>query len=255
MRIAAVGDVHLAEDARGLLRPALDKVRDLADVLLLAGDLTRHGTLDEAQVVADEFRDLGVPVVAVLGNHDHHSDLADAITELLEQSGITMLEGSSTTITIDGGTLGIAGIKGFGGGFAGKCASAFGERQMKDFAHHTEEVAARLGAALSTLDTDVRVVLTHYAPIPDTLEGEPREIYPFLGSYLIGEQIDDFAVDLAVHGHAHAGCERGTTPGGVLVRNVAQPVVHSAYKVYGLEPSSTSRDHAAVRVSKPSFEV
>jgi putative phosphoesterase len=234
MRIAAVGDVHLAEDARGLLRPALDKLHEHADVLLLAGDLTRHGTVEEASVVADEFRDLGVPVIAVLGNHDHHSDAADEITALLESRDITVLEGTTATVAVDGQTLGVAGIKGFGGGFAGKCASAFGERQMKDFAGHTVEVAAELRRALSTLETDIRVALTHYSPISDTLHGEPPEIYPFLGSYLLGEPIDEFGVDLAVHGHAHAGRERGTTPGGVRVRNVAQPVIHSAYAVYGI---------------------
>jgi Icc-related predicted phosphoesterase len=226
--------VHLAEDARGLLRPALDKLHEHADVLLLAGDLTRHGTVEEASVVADEFRDLGVPVIAVLGNHDHHCDAADEITALLESRDITVLEGTTATVAVDGQTLGVAGIKGFGGGFAGKCASAFGERQMKDFAGHTVEVAAELRRALSTLETDIRVALTHYSPISDTLHGEPPEIYPFLGSYLLGEPIDEFGVDLAVHGHAHAGRERGTTPGGVRVRNVAQPVIHSAYAVYGI---------------------
>ncbi|AWK72635.1 metallophosphoesterase [Rhodococcus oxybenzonivorans] len=234
MRIAAVGDVHLAEDARGLLRPALDKLHEHADVLLLAGDLTRHGTVEEASVVADEFRDLGVPVIAVLGNHDHHCDAADEITALLESRDITVLEGTTATVAVDGQTLGVAGVKGFGGGFAGKCASAFGERQMKDFAGHTVEVASELRRALSTLETDIRVALTHYSPISDTLHGEPPEIYPFLGSYLLGEPIDEFGVDLAVHGHAHAGRERGTTPGGVRVRNVAQPVIHSAYAVYGI---------------------
>ncbi|MCQ4122523.1 metallophosphoesterase family protein [Rhodococcus tibetensis] len=234
MRIAAVGDVHLAEDARGRLRPALDKLHEHADVLLLAGDLTRHGTVEEASVVADEFRDLGVPVIAVLGNHDHHCDAADEITALLESRDITVLEGTTATVAVDGQTLGVAGIKGFGGGFAGKCASAFGERQMKDFAGHTVEVAAELRRALSILDTDIRVALTHYSPISDTLHGEPPEIYPFLGSYLLGEPIDEFGIDLAVHGHAHAGRERGTTPGGVRVRNVAQPVIHSAYAVYGI---------------------
>lgn len=234
MRIAAVGDVHLAEDARGQLRPALEKLRERADVLLLAGDLTRHGTLEEAHVVADEFCDLGVPVIAVLGNHDYHSDAAEEITVLLESREITVLEGTAATLTVDGQTLGVAGVKGFGGGFAGKCASVFGERQMKDFAEYTIRVADRLREALSGLDTEIRVALTHYAPIKDTLSGEPREVYPFLGSYLLGEPIDEFAVDLALHGHAHAGCERGTTPGGVRVRNVAQPVIHSAYVVYGI---------------------
>ncbi|SFA94489.1 Predicted phosphoesterase [Amycolatopsis marina] len=236
IRIAAVGDVHLGEDARGRLRPALEHVGDHADVLLLAGDLTRHGSMDEAQVVADEFTGLDVPVVGVLGNHDHHSDNGEKMTALLEEHGIRMLEGAGITLDIGGRRLGVAGAKGFGGGFAGKCASAFGEREMKDFVGHTIEISGRLHAALDALDADVRVALTHYAPIPETLRGEPPEIYPFLGSYLLGEAIDEAGADLALHGHAHFGCEQGVTPGGVRVRNVAQPIIQHAYSVYCLEP-------------------
>ncbi len=234
IRIAAVGDVHLGEDARGNLRPALDNLGEHADVLLLAGDLTRHGTLDEAQVVADEFGDLPVPVIAVLGNHDHHSDQADDIAKLLEDRGIRVLEGEGVTLEVDGQTLGVAGVKGFGGGFAGKCASNFGEPEMKAFVRHSIERADRLRTALKGLDTDVRVALTHYSPIPETLRGEPPEIYPFLGCYQLGEVIDECDVALAIHGHAHFGCEQGVTPGGTRVRNVAQPVIRSAFATYGL---------------------
>ncbi|TQM33031.1 metallophosphoesterase family protein [Nocardia bhagyanarayanae] len=237
MRIAAVGDVHLGAESSGQLRPVLRELPMRADVLLLAGDLTRHGTLDEARVVATEFTDLGVPVIAVLGNHDHHSDAQDDITALLTDYGITVLEGSSTTVSVDGQTLGVAGTKGFGGGFAGKCASVFGERVMREFACHTVALADSLRDALTELDTDVTVVLTHYSPVSDTLHGEPREIYPFLGSYLLGEPIDEFGADLALHGHAHAGTERGTTPGGIRVRNVAEPVIRAAYAIYELEPA------------------
>ncbi|HKS47912.1 MAG TPA: metallophosphoesterase [Amycolatopsis sp.] len=234
IRIAAVGDVHLGEDARGRLRPALDKLGEHADVLLLAGDLTRHGTLDEARVAADEFADLPVPVVAVLGNHDHHSDVADDIAKLLEDQGIRVLEGTATTIDVDGQRLGVAGVKGFGGGFAGKCASRFGEREMKGFVDHTIDRADALRSALADIDADMRVALTHYSPIPETLRGEPPEIYAFLGCYQLGEAIDESEVDLAIHGHAHFGCEQGVTPGGVRVRNVAQPVIRSAFATYGL---------------------
>lgn len=234
IRIAAVGDVHLGEDARGQLRPALDHLGEHADVLLLAGDLTRHGTLDEAQVVADEFSDLPVPVVAVLGNHDHHGDAADDVAKLLEDHGVRVLEGDSVTLEVDGQRVGVAGVKGFGGGFAGKCASNFGEPEMKAFVNHTIDRAERLRAALAGLDTDVKIALTHYSPIPETLRGEPPEIYPFLGCYQLGEVIDDCGVDLAIHGHAHFGCEEGVTPGGTRVRNVAQPVIRSAFATYGL---------------------
>ncbi|MET9631488.1 metallophosphoesterase [Lentzea sp. NPDC006480] len=235
IRIAAVGDVHLGEDMRGRLRPALDKVGDHADVLLLAGDLTRHGTVAEAQVVADEFADLAVPVVAVLGNHDHQDDKPLEVTKTLQDKGIHVLEGTTFQAEINGCTLGVAGVKGFGGGFAGKCGSAFGEREMKAFIQHTCDIAETLEQALSELDTDIKVALTHYAPVPDTLRGEPPEIYPFLGSYLLGEAIDATGTHLAVHGHAHFGTEQGMTPGGVRVRNVAQPIIRSAYTVYVME--------------------
>jgi Icc-related predicted phosphoesterase len=236
IRIAAVGDVHLAEDIRGSLRPALEDLPDRADLLLLAGDLTRHGTLDEARVVADEFGGLAVPVVAVLGNHDYHSDQQADIASLLMNNGISVLEGDSTVITVGDCRIGVAGVKGFGGGFAGKCASAFGEPEMKQFITPTIRAADQLRAALLDLDTDARVALTHYSPVSDTLRGEPPEIHPFLGSYLLAEAIDDGSVDLAVHGHAHAGIEQGITPGGVRVRNVAQPVIRSAYRIYTWEP-------------------
>ncbi|WP_063628798.1 metallophosphoesterase family protein [Amycolatopsis taiwanensis] len=240
MRIAAVGDVHLGEDSRGLLRPALEHIGDHADVLLLAGDLTQHGTLDEARVVAEEFAGLGVPVAAVLGNHDHHSDQEEAIAALLTESGITMLEGTAITFDLPGGSLGVAGVKGFGGGFAGKCASRFGEREMKSFVEHTMESADRLREALLSLDTDVTVALTHYAPIAGTLGGEPPQIHPFLGSYLLCEPVDEVGADLALHGHAHFGSEQGVTPGGVRVRNVAQPVIRAAYATYSIEPVAAS---------------
>ncbi|NNH70728.1 metallophosphoesterase [Nocardia uniformis] len=237
MRIAAVGDVHLGTDSVGALRPALAELPHRADVLLLAGDLTRHGTVDEARVVAMEFVDVGVPVLAVLGNHDHHSDAEVEIAKLLTDHGITVLEGESAVVHVHGQTVGVAGTKGFGGGFTGKCASVFGERQMREFASHSVDLAQSLHEALTELHTDVTVALTHYSPVTDTLHGEPREIYPFLGSYLLGEAIDDCGADLALHGHAHAGTERGTTPGGTRVRNVAQPVIRAAFAVYDLHPA------------------
>jgi Icc-related predicted phosphoesterase len=239
LRIAAVGDVHLGPDSRGRLRPALEKVGEHADVLLLAGDLTQRGTIKEAQVAADELAELPVPVLAVLGNHDYHSDAQDDIAELLTECGVRVLEGRGEVLDVAGCRLGVAGAKGFGGGFAGKCGSAFGEREMKAFIAHTELVAARLASALRAVeDADVLVALTHYSPVVDTLRGEPPEIYPFLGSYLLAEAIDSVRTDLAVHGHAHFGAEHGTTPGGVRVRNVAQPVIRTAYTVYCLEPAA-----------------
>jgi Icc-related predicted phosphoesterase len=235
IRIAAVGDVHMDQDVLGRFRPALDQLPEHADVLLLAGDLTRHGTEGEARCVAQEFGHLGVPVIAVLGNHDYHCDQVDKVVDVLtNEGGITVLEGDSTVVDTPACRLGVAGAKGFGGGFAGRCASEFGEPEMKAFVRTTSAVSDRLAAALRDLDCDVRVALTHYAPVPDTLAGEPPEIYPFLGSYLLGQAIDSAPTALAVHGHAHAGTERGTTPGGVRVRNVAHPVIKQAYSVFRL---------------------
>jgi Icc-related predicted phosphoesterase len=237
VRVAAVGDVHMDRDVVGRYRPALDRIADKADVLLLAGDLTRHGTVDEALCVASEFGDLPVPVLAVLGNHDYHCDQVDGVTKILADAGIRVLECSAAVVDCRGIRLGVAGAKGFGGGFAGRCGSEFGEPEMKAFIRHTRQVADGLAEALSGADCDVLVALTHYAPVPETLLGEPPEIYPFLGSYLLGEAIDSALPALAVHGHAHAGSERGTTPGGVRVRNVAHPVIKQAYNVYQLSPA------------------
>lgn len=235
--IAAVGDVHLDEDAAGRLRPALGHIGDTADVLLLAGDLTRHGTVGEARVVAKEFGGLDVPVVAVLGNHDYHCDEVDEVTSVLADAGIHVLEGDGMVLDLGECTFGVAGVKGFGGGFEGKCGTAFGEPEMKSFIGHTVAAADRLKAALSALDCDVRVALTHYAPVPETVAGEPPEIFPFLGAYQLGNAIDCCDTALAVHGHAHFGSERGQTPGGVPVRNVAQPVINGAYARYRLPTS------------------
>lgn len=237
IRIAAAGDLHVGTDSAGSLRPALGELAGDADALLLAGDLTKRGKPEEARVLADELRDLGVPIVAVLGNHDYHVDREDEVAEILEESGVRILEGTATVVETGGGTLGVAGAKGFGGGFPGASGSEFGEPEMKAFMRHTREVSGRLREALASLEADVRVALLHYSPARETLAGEPLEIFPFLGSSMLAEAIDDAGADLALHGHAHRGAEKGATPGGVRVRNVAQPVIGRAYALYELEPS------------------
>ncbi|MFI6073450.1 metallophosphoesterase [Actinoplanes sp. NPDC051343] len=249
IRIAAVGDVHVDKDVVGRYRPALEELPERADALLVAGDLTRHGTIDEAKCFATEFGGLGVPVVVVLGNHDHQSDQQDAVTKTIEDAGITVLEGAATVLELHGHRLGIAGTKGFGGGFAGACASNFGEREMKDFVATTERYAASLGEALRSVQCDALVALTHYAPVPETLVGEPLEIYAFLGCYQLGQAIDSAPTALALHGHAHHGSERGRTPGGVPVRNVAHPVIKQAYNVYQLLSDQDEVDSELAGVS------
>jgi Icc-related predicted phosphoesterase len=234
VRVAAAGDIHVGTDTCGRLAESYAEIDECADLFLLAGDLTRVGTEDEAACAAQELAAVGVPVVAVLGNHDHHADTPERVVTVLEKANVRVLEGEATVVEVDGTSVGIAGIKGFGGGFAGRCASDFGEPEMKAFIRHTAAAADRLEQCLATLDTDVRIALLHYSPVPDTLVGEPLEIYPFLGSYLLAEAIDRAGADLVLHGHAHRGTERGLTPGGVRVRNVAQPVLRRPFAVYEL---------------------
>jgi Icc-related predicted phosphoesterase len=235
IRIAAIGDLHFGTDSAGTWAPHLEHLEERADVLLLAGDLTRVGRPDEAVVLAAELAAVTVPVVAVLGNHDLHSGAAEQVVDTLTSAGATVLEGTAVELEIDGRTLGVAGSKGFGGGFAGAHVTPFGEPEMKAFACHAAAQAAAFGRSLRGLDTDWKVGLLHYAPVKDTVKGERPEIYPFLGSYLLAEAVDAARADLVVHGHAHNGREKGVTPGGVHVRNAAQPVIRRSYAVYCLD--------------------
>jgi Icc-related predicted phosphoesterase len=235
IRIAAVGDLHYGAGSQEILRPSLQHLRDRADLLLLAGDLTRYGGPEEATILADELRGLPIPTVAVLGNHDYHSDRVDEVRRVLEGAGVRVLEGDAATLDIDGTRIGIAGTKGFGGGFRGAHGSDFGEPEMKAFMGHTRMLSDRLERALTDLDADLRIALLHYSPIEATLEGERLEIYPFLGSYLLAEAVDNAGADLVLHGHAHHGAEKGRTPAGIPVRNVAQPVIRHAYNIYTLD--------------------
>ena len=234
IRIAAFGDVHIGRDSVGRLAPHLESVAERADVLLVAGDLTKRGYPEEAEVFVRELAAVPVPKVAVLGNHDWETDRHQEVVKILEDGGIRVLEGDSTVIEVDGARVGVAGTKGFGGGFVGACATPFGEPEIKAFVWHTQELARRLEQSLAELDADFKIGLLHFAPCEDTLRGERLEIYPFLGSYLLGEALDRGHADLALHGHAHAGTEKGTTAGGVPVRNVAQAVIGRAYNVYCL---------------------
>jgi Icc-related predicted phosphoesterase len=240
IRVAATADVHFGSDSAGTLRPALEDIADHADVFLIAGDLTRLGDPDEAQVLADELRGLPVPTMTVLGNHDFESDRTDDIRRVLERAGVFVLEGESESIDVDGVRVRVAGVKGFGGGFAGACGSDFGEPEMKAFIRHTQGTADRLRDLLAMHSADVQIALLHYSPVEDTLRGERLEIYPFLGSFLLAEAVDAAGADLVLHGHAHNGTEKGVTPGGIPVRNVSQPVTRRPYTVYAIEPAEAS---------------
>ena len=240
IRIAAVGDLHYGVGSADILRPSLQRLPERADLLLLAGDLTRCGGTDEIGVLAKDLQGLAIPVVAVLGNHDYQSDREDEVRDVLENAGVRVLEGEAVMLNVNGSTVGVAGTKGFGGGFRGAHASDFGEPEMKAFVGHTKELSDRLERALASLRTDYRIALLHYSPVEATLEGERLEIYPFLGSYLLAQAIDNAGADIVFHGHAHNGSEKGRTPAGIPVRNVAQPVIRHAYKVYTVGGESDS---------------
>jgi Icc-related predicted phosphoesterase len=210
-------------------------LRECADILLIAGDLTKSGAIEEAEALAHDLSYANVPVVAVLGNHDFHQNREEEILSVLRDAGVTALEGASATFNIHGKSVGIMGLKGFGGGFYGACITEFGEPEMKAFAHHCRIQAEVLRSGLRDLNTDYKFALLHFSPVEGTLLGEKKEIYPFLGSYLLAEAIDDSQVNGAFHGHAHMGVEKACTPGGVQVRNVAQMVIRHAYKVYVFE--------------------
>lgn len=236
VRIAAAGDLHYDALSRGKLRSHFQRLEGEADLLLLAGDLTDTGTAEEAAVLVEDLKELRIPVVAVLGNHDYHCNQVKEVHRLLEEGGVTVLEGNSTVVHCRELSIGVAGTKGFAGGFEGACGTVFGEPEMKAFIAHTERVSHRLKETLLSLETDLKVALLHYAPIRETLAGERAEVFPFLGSYLLGKAIDEAGADLVVHGHAHHGRERGMTRGGIPVRNAAIPMLKKANLFYSLSP-------------------
>jgi Icc-related predicted phosphoesterase len=241
VRIATAGDVHCGAHDTTRIREQFANVADEADILLLAGDLTNHGTPEEMRTLAAQLREIPIPVMAVFGNHDVHAEREEEARRILEEAGVTVLEHEVAHFEFSGVTLGIAGAKGFCGGFRGGCASTFGEPEMRMFLAPTYAAADFFESSLRALDTDIRVALMHYAPVPDTLLGERWELFPFLGAYQLGNALDASGCDLALHGHAHRGTEKGATAMGVPVRNVAQAVLKQPYRVIELEPSRATR--------------
>lgn len=223
VRVAAIADVHCRTTSAGTLRPLLARATHGADVLALCGDLTDTGLPEEAAVLADEFRASGLPVVAVLGNHDHESGRADEVRRILVDGGVRVLQGDACEI--DG--IGFAGVKGFAGGFGRRALGAWGEDAIKAFVREAIDEALKLEEALAKLRTSVRVALLHYSPIEETVRGEPEQIYPFLGSSRLEDPIDRFKADLVLHGHAHFGSIEGRTRGGIPVYNVSLPLLRS----------------------------
>jgi Icc-related predicted phosphoesterase len=224
LRIAAVGDLHCTKTSQGKLAPIFAHAAARADVLLLAGDLTDYGHPEEAQVLARELAAAKVPTIAVLGNHDFESGQQDEVKRILVEAGIHVLDGDAHEI--DG--VGFAGVKGFAGGFGQRALGPWGEDAIKRFVQESVDEALKLEAALARLRTPLKVVLLHYAPVEDTVRGEPPMIFPFLGSSRLEEPIDRYHAHAVFHGHAHSGSPDGRTKGGIPVYNVALPLLRAS---------------------------
>lgn len=224
--LAAMGDLHVGEDDAGRYRELFAEISDKADVLALCGDLTNFGKTREAENLAEDLMACSIPVVGVLGNHDHECDQPQEVSRILHEAGVKLLDGEAFEI----GGVGFAGCKGFVGGFGRNMLSAFGEPALKAFVQAAVDENLKLESSLRMLRSEKIVVVLHFSPIPETLVGEPLEIYPFLGSSRLAETIDRYEdVRLALHGHAHRGAYHGHTPRGVPVYNVARPLLEQQF--------------------------
>ena len=222
LRIAAVADIHVKKTGQGSMHALFEAATQQADVILLCGDLTDYGASEEAKVLAKEITtSLRIPAIGVLGNHDFETSKQDEIVKILSDAGVTMLDGDVHEIH----GVGFAGVKGFGGGFGRRQLGAWGEEIIKKFVHETVQEALKLEAALVRLRTPQKIVVLHYAPIHATVEGEPPEINPFLGSTRLEEPIDRYRVNAVFHGHAHRGTLEGRTKTNIPVYNVAMPLL------------------------------
>jgi Icc-related predicted phosphoesterase len=219
VRIAAIGDLHYGRSAaQGSLQPLFSQITDSADVLVLCGDLTDYGLAEEARSLAREMTStLKIPTVSVLGNHDFESGQQDDIKRILGDAGVTVLDGDTTEVH----GIGFAGVKGFCGGFGRRALGPWGEDVIKTFVHEAVDEALKLESALARLRSERLVAILHYSPIQETVEGEPREIYPFLGCSRLEEPLGRFPVNAVFHGHAHHGRAEGRTSKGVPVFNVS----------------------------------
>jgi uncharacterized protein len=233
MRIAATADLHFVPPSHSAVLDQLGKVRDEADLLIVAGDLTNYGLPAEMEPLLNALVRLRLPTVAVLGNHDYESGKQEELVRMMTAAGIKVLDGSG--YERDG--VGFAGTKGFVGGFGRRVLTAFGEPEVKAFVQASIDEALKLERGLSQLRAKKRVVVLHYSPIAGTVNGEAPEIYPFLGTSRLAEVIDRLGANLVVHGHAHHGTPDGQTLGGVPVHNVAITLLQSqqppgAYRIF-----------------------
>jgi Icc-related predicted phosphoesterase len=238
IRVAAAGDVHADEARRRHLESAFAQVGSEADLIVLAGDLTTHGRPPEAAILADCCRDLPLPVFAVLGNHDWHAGCQDEIREVLADAGVTVLERGWAIVDVRDTTVGVVGTKGFVGGFEpGSHLPDFGEPPLRAlYAETTAEVEALEAGLRAVEDCSVRVVVLHYSPSVETIEGERPEIWSQLGTDRLAGPIAEYRPDLVVHGHAHAGRFEGSID-GVPVYNVAVPVLGRDFWTFELSPA------------------
>jgi uncharacterized protein len=238
IRIAAAGDVHFGRDGdRERARSSFAALEDRVDLVLLAGDLTTHGEPEQAAILADAVREFDIPVVTVLGNHDHHSARTGELTAVLEQAGIVVLDRSHHVLELCGADVGIVGTKGFVGGFAGSHIPDFGEPLMRSvYAEASAEVDALDEGLRAIALCPFRIVLLHYSPSGETLEGERRDIWAFLGTDRLAAPILEHDPDLVLHGHAHAGTFEGRV-GEVPVYNVSVPVMGEDFWVFEMTGS------------------
>jgi Icc-related predicted phosphoesterase len=235
IRIAAAGDIHAGEPLRERVDSAFASLEGGADLILLAGDLTTHGEPAQAAVLADACRGVNVPVLAVLGNHDHHESRGDEVAAVLEEAGVVVLDRESRILEVAGVEVGVVGTKGFVGGFPGSSLPDFGEPLLRRVYRETsDEVAALEHGLQAVTHCDLRIVLLHYAPTDETLEGEPVGIHTFLGSARLGLPIAEYQPDMVLHGHAHAGSFEGRI-GETPVYNVAVHVTGRDFYVFDLE--------------------
>ena len=235
IRVAAAGDVHCDETNRDELERAFARVDRDVDAILLAGDLTTYGELDQAELLAEIVRELATPVFAVLGNHDWHCKEVEQLSTALTDVGVRMVDRGFAIEDVDGSRLGVAGAKGFVGGFPDSQLPDFGEPLLRDvYAETTAEVDALAAGLAAIAGCDYRIALLHYAPTLTTLEGEPRGIWAFLGSDRLAAPILEHHPQVVLHGHAHAGAFQGAV-GDVPVYNVAVPVLGSDFFVFELD--------------------
>jgi Icc-related predicted phosphoesterase len=226
VRIAAVGDIHLG--GRGLdppLQVLFSRVADEADVLALCGDLTDRGDPEEARLVAKALATVSVPIVAVLGNHDYECGKVPEVSRILCDAGVRVLDGDAFEVL----GVGFAGVKGFAGGFGRGALGPWGEPLIKQFVREAVDEALKLETALSRLRTERKVALLHYSPILATVQGEPPEIFPYLGSSRLEEPLSRYPVDVVFHGHAHHGAPEGRARGNVPVYNVSTMLLQRTY--------------------------